>query len=235
MGDLFAQRLLSQWEQSVKQGSQQVLVMHGAHDDSTSSFDWQVCDNMSVLGHQIQNNGSVLMDFNMTKIKLWRSFWRNAGTLQARRLPLRYRITLLKRATQPVADQHMLRWPYTKTRTKAVDLLQRRMLRMCSFMVPISMESTVDFATRRRRNAQMLQEDMGKWSLRWAHQTCKWHQHLQRDPNYSWAAQLLGVKSARELQQRRWQWSRPRTRNHPGFVCARWSEQLERAKAACSF
>ena len=109
MGDLFAQRLLSQWGQSVKQGSQQVLVMHGARDDSTSSFDWQVCDNMSVLGHQIQNNGSVLMDFNMTKIKLWRSFWRNAGTLQARRLPLRYRITLLKRATQPVADQHMLR------------------------------------------------------------------------------------------------------------------------------
>ena len=39
MGDLFAQRLLSQWGQSVKQGSQQVLVMHGAHDDSTSSLD----------------------------------------------------------------------------------------------------------------------------------------------------------------------------------------------------
>ena len=209
--------------------------MHGADDATASSLDWQVCSSMLVLGHHIQNDGSVLMDFKMTKTKLWRSFWRNAGRLQARRLPLRYRITLLKRATQPIADQHMVRWPYTKTRTKAVDQLQRRMLLMCSFLIPDHAESSIDFATRRRRNARRLQDDMGKWSLRWARQTCKWHEHLLRDPNHSWASQLLTVKSVEELKHRRWLWNRPRTRKLSGFMNARWSEQLQRAKEACSF
>ena len=185
---------------------------------------------MTILGHVIENDGSIVADFDLTVVKLWRSFWSNSGRMTSLRCPQRHRVLLLRRATLPIADQHMVRWPFTLTRARTIVRLQRNMLGKCCKVVPVSGESADNFVRRRRRLASQLQQEIGAWSLRWARQVIRWNEHLQRDPNHSWPSQLLQVRSSAELQQRRWTWGRPRTRSSPGFLFARWTECLQTAE-----
>ena len=143
--------------------------------------------------------------------------------------PKRHCLLLLRSATLPVADQHMVRWPYTRTRAKTIDRLQRKMVGMCCRLVPLEDETVPEFALRRKRFASQLQEEMGAWSVRWARQVVRWYGHIQRDPNWSWPSQLLAVRSADELAERRAIWGRPRTRTNAGFLCARWVEAVQEA------
>ena len=157
---------------------------------------------------------------------MWKTFWSNAGLLSARRLPLENKLQLIQRATLPVADQHMARWPFTSHRAKQIDRMQRKMLLICNPKAPRDdelFESSL-FFKRRHREAAGLQRRIGCWSHRWATQVVKWHSHIRRDPNFSWPSQLLDVRSSADLQERRWLWNRPRARVLPGFTHARWTE-----------
>ena len=65
-----------------------------------------------------------------------KTFWLNAGLLSARRLPLENKLQLIQRATLPVADQHMVRWPFTSHRARQIDRMQRKMLLICNPRAP---------------------------------------------------------------------------------------------------
>jgi len=186
---------------------------------------------MSVLGHVIQNTGSINEDFRQTEVRMWKSFWGNAGKLKSRRFAQKYKISLLQRATVPIADQHMVRWPYTRAKATLVDRMQRRMLAVTCKVDGFPGEDAAEFVKRRNRAASALQQSMGKWSVRWARQVHLWHGHVLRDPNFWWPSQLLPIRSPQELQTRRGLWHRPRTRCLPGYTYARWCEHVELATA----
>ena len=226
MADLFAKHLLSSWDQTIKPTSRQVLPVFGAEDVETSSEGWNTLSCMEVLGHYIDNRGSIDDDYSKTQTKMWRAFWANAGSFYAKRIPLRYKLLLLQRTTLSVANQHFARWPFTLERAKKFDRLQRKMLLICAAVRADAGELPDDFWNRRKRVARELQSKCGKWSVRWATQVTNWHAHIDRDPNFSWPSQLRRVRPAEELRQRRWVWQRPRTRAFPGFTCARWSESV---------
>ena len=84
-----------------------------------------------------------------------------------------------------------------------------------------------DVAKKRLVN---FQNNVGRWSKLWASRLISWHAHIVRDPNFSPARQLLGVRRPDELQARRWLWHRPRTRAQPGFTCTRWAESIDSAR-----
>ena len=229
MGDMFEDHLLRHWGQAIKPSSTQVLPVLETDDDVPSSGSWDVVSSMNVLGHAIQNSGSVAIDYRTTEIKMWKAFWANSGKLISMRGGQAYKLALLQRATLPIADQHMVRWPFTISRSRAVDAMQRKMLGTCVHVPAVFGESVNAFCRRRKRLAKELQSQMGCWSLRWARQTHQWFEHLLRDLNFSIPAQLLAVRTPTQLQERRAVWHRPRTRPVPGFTHARWCEKRQDA------
>ena len=231
MGDLFAESLLLHWDQEIKPTSRQVLPVFGAEVTDVTSESWEMVSCMQVLGHAIDNRGSIDRDFRMTQIKMWRAFWANAGRLTSRRIPIKLKFLLLQRTTRSVADQHMVRWPFTIEKASAVDRMQRRMLLNCIGIDRNVGEDLQELWARRKVIVRSWQEQLGPWSIRWAIQMVKWYGHIKRDPNRSWPAQLLSIRDAATLQQRRWLWRRPRTRRLSGFTSTRWCESIA---VACS-
>ena len=230
MADLFAEGVSQNWDQDIKPTSRQVLPVFGAEATDVTSEAWETLSCMKVLGHAIDNRGSIDMDFRLTQTKMWRAFWGNAGRLTSKRIPRKLKLLLLQRTTLSVADQHMVRWPFTAERAKAVDRMQRKMLLSCINVERQDGEDTQDLWLRRKRIIRTLQEELGKWSDRWAQQVVKWLAHIKRDPNDSWPSQLLMIRDPESLQQRRWVWHRPRTRRFPGFTSARWCESVATAE-----
>ena len=187
--------------------------------DSITDDSWELVSVMRVLGHYIDHNASIEDDFRFRQKKLW-TLWSNGGTLSAWRLPLRCKLALLTRATRCIADQHIVRWPFTVHRAGDVYRTQRKMLQVCEALQQLAGESLESFCRRKARTANRLQKRVVKWDA-----------HIRRDPNFSWPSDLLKVRSETELQQRRWLWSRPRTRVTPGFTNARWTECVQHAAA----
>lgn len=69
------------------------MVVKGNPGTSTVDGTWQVCQAMTVVGHVIENDRSIVADFEFTVVKLWRSFWKNSGRIaSSSRCPQRYRI-----------------------------------------------------------------------------------------------------------------------------------------------
>ena len=230
MGNLFAGHLRTAWGQDVKPDSKQVLAAVGAVNHALAATDWELCNNMKVLGHIVEDNGSITKDFNFVITKLWKAFWSNGGRLGSSKLSCRHRMVLVKRAATPILDQHASRWPFTLCRARQLDRIQRKMLSMCSVVRRDGDESDDEFYARRNRFARQLQESVGKWSHRWAKLVSSWYDHVERDPNYSWPSQLLPVRSVTELELRRSLWGRPRTRRRAGFLNARWTESVDTAR-----
>ena len=86
MADLFAEALSQWWDQDIKPTSRQVLPVFGAETSDVTSDAWEVLSCMTVLGHAIDNRGSVDKDFRVTQTKMWRAFWANAGRLTSKRI-----------------------------------------------------------------------------------------------------------------------------------------------------
>ena len=86
------------------------------------------------------------------------------------------------------------------------------------------------YMRRRNREISKVQRSMGKWSTRWAKLQIGWYEHLVRDRNaWSWAAQILTIRPPEELEERRLEFGRARTRAHSGWVRARWTECIDEA------
>ena len=207
MGDLFEEYLLTHWGQTIKPDSKEVLIVHGsAHHDIHSSA-WKVLTQMTTLGIVIDWKGSIAADFSATIAKMWRAFWANAGQASLKKAPLKAKLALLKRATLSVADMHFVYWPFTRARASQLDRTQLKMLASLARLRPNIDDTAETFWKRRRMHATKLQADMG-----------------------SMPSQLVRIRTADDLQQRRWKWNRHCVRAVPGAINARYSESVEVAK-----
>ena len=227
MGDLFEEYLLTHWGQTIKPDSKEVLIVHGsAHHDIHSSA-WKVLTQMTTLGIVIDWKGSIAADFSATIAKMWRAFWANAGQASLKKAPLKAKLALLKRATLSVADMHFVYWPFTRARASQLDRTQLKMLASLARLRPNIDDTAETFWKRRRMHATKLQAHMGSWSFRWAKRVVKWDEHLRRATTSSLPSQLVRIRTADDLQQRRWKWNRPCVRAVPGAINARYSESVE--------
>ena len=227
MADIVAEYLQEHWHQCMKPDSRQVLRLHASSADEAHSAGWEVLEQMTTLGIIIDSNGNISADFQQTKRKMWAAFWANAGQASVRNAPVKAKVALLNRATLPIANAHFVYWPFTQERAKTLDRAQRKMLATLQRIKPKFDDTRDSFFDRKRRQAALLQDKMGKWSKRWAKRITRWDEHLERAQTNSFPSQLRSVRPAGELQQRRWQFfDRPRCRATSGPANARFSESL---------
>lgn len=121
----------------------------GTDDDLLSSLCWGVLSRMNVLGHVIQNSGSVDVDFWKNWLKMWKCFWANSeklttlrgGEVQAFFIP---------------ACDIVYCWPahgqvaFTKSRCRVVDSMQKKLLISCVRLLAELGES-VEVLSRRKK------------------------------------------------------------------------------------
>ena len=231
MLDQFGQELQTRWQCSFKPSSKEVLVAKGNPNDIPSNASWALVSRMNVLGHCIQNDGGTDSCFEATIRSLWRSFFSNAGKMGAKGLPIKSKMKLLDRATQPILSFRLTRWPFLKSRALQLDRIQRQMLAFMLRLHPLTGQDATDFKRWRARETGKPQREAGKWSVLWAASVINWNEHLHRARNSdTWAAQLMCLRSPEELRRRRAEFGRPNTRLRSGWIHARWFESVEHAR-----
>jgi len=230
MGDLFEESLRRNWNQAIKPSSKVVLPTFGNAEVIPHGPSWTVVDSMVVLGHTVEANGAVNMDYDASAKRMWASFYLNAGIVGNRKMSLPYKLRLLTRATLPHLVGHAVRWPFTKHRAGLIDVLQRRMISALVTIPSLDTDTAEVYMRRRNREISKVQLSMGKWSTRWAKLQIDWYEHLVRDRNaWSWGAQILTIRPPEELEERRLEFGRVRTRARSGWVRARWTECIDEA------
>ena len=81
-----------------------------------------------VLGHMINNAGSIATAFRTTVRKIWKAFLGNAGSRGKRTLGQRRKALLISRSVQPLFEFQCARWPAQITYLMAIDVVQRKMI-----------------------------------------------------------------------------------------------------------
>ena len=179
---------------------------------------------------------------------MWRSYWSNTGSKDARPLDVTRRIALLDKAVTPQLDFRLSRWPPQKTIANEVDGLQRKMVASAMRIPRYPGEDAADFVRRRGRAAALQCRQSGQWSQRWFKRATDWNKHLERPHNSdSWPAKLLHYRAREWLIQRRIPplpangrsssclAGRTGTRSSAGCVHARWHDGIELARGCSIF
>ena len=222
------QFLQSHWELHIKPSSRKVLAPANCNDTSTTdSVKWPICMEMKVLGSRIQSDGGIDTCFDEALGKAWRAFFANCAGANVDRFALSYKMTLIQRSVVPVLRFKWSRWPFTISRARQLDAMQRRMYSIVMRLRPEAGQTAQSFVRWRGRKAADLQRRQGAWSKSWAHAVLSWASHLERDRNSTtWAAMVSSIRSPQELAERRAAFGSPFTRSAPGFICRRWFESL---------
>lgn len=177
-----------------------------------------------------------------TKTSLWRSFWANPGSTDARSLSVNFRFALLQRAAAPQFSFRCSRWPPQKQIASELDRVQQN---MCTTLVRLPREEGENvvwttFVRRRGRHARGQCQDNGLWSHLWFKRALKWDAHLARIVNArSWASRLRSYTRREWLMEQRrlllpldsnvvlMTAGRTGTRTQPGKVHMRFHDGLE--------
>ena len=225
--------LSAQWNLVFKPSSRLVMAPSGCQDvDVTDDSKWPVVSEMEVLGHRLQNDCGIEFCFRTTCQSAWKAFFANCCCKDASRLPATVKISILKRAVEPVLRFRWTRWPFRKDHARRLETIQKQMLCIVSGIRPDADEEPAQFVRRRGRAVGELQRQMGSWASTWAFALISWMQHLERPRNASlWSAMLKDLRDPTELDVRRAMYSgRPCTRIIPGFMQRRWFESLQLAR-----
>ena len=186
---------------------------------------------MRVLGHYLEHDGSTDNCYNITVTQCWRAFFGNCVSKSSLRMPVTARLTLLQRAVLPILRFRWTRWPFTVSRGRLLDGVQRRMMGIILGIRMAPGETPEVFGRRRAGTISALQKKTGHWSKHWARAVVAWAEHLERPRNNkTWAARLSAVRPPDELAWRRQVFGRPQTRAASGFIRRRWWESIVFAK-----
>ena len=175
---------------------------------------------------------------------MWRTFWANPGSKDARALSTDQRMSLLAKAVAPQLDYRCSRWPPQKVIAQELDRMQRKMVSTLLHTPRNPGEEAEDFIRRRGRLAAGKCRNVGQWSHRWFRRALDWNEHLERPRNgRSWASSLLHYKDRQWFMARRASLlpmngfsgsciaGRTETRAVRGCVHARWHDGIELAKS----
>ena len=238
MLQLVEARLLELWGLRIKPGSREYMVAEGCDPEITLPDGWSQTRCFAALGHVLQPDGGTEESWRRTKAAMWRSFFANAGSQRARRLPLPSRLALVNRAVLPSLDYRCSRWPVTRRRMNEIRAVQHKMVAIIMRIPMDPGELPGDYVRRRARRASEQCRQLGQWSLRYADRVVSWHDHLHRPLNArSWAAQLYNFRGHAWLVAQRLAAGsvsvfagRTGTRVAPGHVRTRWHDGVELAK-----
>ena len=128
----------------------------------------------------------------------------------------------------PILSYRWVRWPYTKSLAKRIDILQRKMICIILGVRKLPHESPDAFRRRRGKMAAQTQRKAGLWSNVWGVRQEGWALHVKRNTaNASWVAKCSLFMTVHDLQWRRACFSgRPHVRQCSGYICTRWYEGL---------
>ena len=204
---------------------------------------WPVHDAFVVLGHVLQSDGSIRECWRKTRRAMWRAFWANPGSKNARPLDTTKRLMLLDKAVAPQLDYRCSRWPPQRAVAHELDGVHRKMVASLMRVPRYPCEDVGDFVRRRGRVAAHHCRSSGRWSKRWFKRASDWNQHLERPRNRcSWSAKLLHYMDREWFIQRRISLlptdtgsqsslaGRTNARARRGPVHARWHDGIELAK-----
>ena len=188
--------------------------------------------NFNVLGHWLQDSGSVPACWTHTRKQMWGAFWANASAAGTMKLPLQLRLKLLLRAVVPILDFKCSRWPPQRQIANELNAVQRKMVAILLRLTPTDGETREQFVRRRGRAARQLCLQCGIWSSRWFRRALDWDAHNRRERNdFTWAAKLVDFRAADYLSQRRAFYNgRTATRSQPGYVSRRWHDGIALAR-----
>ena len=220
------------WNLQFKQGSTEFLVVWGSMDDELVSERWRKVDVFNSLGHRIEHTGSIQCCFSMTIAAAWRAFWANVGKPCFRSFSVSLKVSRILTLVQPIITFRMSRWPWTQTKAKHLDTIQKRMFQIALGLKPTPDESWSCSVRRRHTRVGEYLPSKKLWSAVWAQRVVNWQQHIDRNTNNAcWSARLSNFRSPEELADRRVASSqnRPQVRIAPGFTSKRWSESVSDA------
>ena len=216
--------LKDKWRLIMKPSSRSYVEARGGNRGSLNEEKWPRHDTFNVLGHWLQDNGSVRSCWARTRQQMWGAFWANVSAAGSMKLPLLLRMKLLLRAVVPILDFKCSRWPPQLQIANELDAVQRKMVAILLRLTPENEETCEQFRRRRGRAARALCLQGGLWSRRWFRRAVAWDDHSRRERNsFTWAAKLVEYRAAAFLASRRAaHFGRTATRSQPGFVCRRW-------------
>ena len=199
----FEEQLSSNWDLRIKPASRSCMAVAGSASQPLAEKK-PLCNTFVVLGHTLQNNGSVRACWKSARLAMWRSYWANPGSKDARPLDVTMRTALLDKAVTPQLDYRCSRWPPQKTIASESGGLQRKMVASAMRSPRYPGEDVAHFVRRRGRAAALQRRQSGQWSQRWFKRATDWNEHLERPRNGdSWSSKLLHYRAREWLIQRR--------------------------------
>ena len=236
----FERHLQQNWHMRIKSTSRSCITSFGNAELSPDLSKWPMTDEFKVLGHTLQNNGSIRACWTLTKRGMWRAFWGNAGARDAKKLPETSKHSLLHRAVAPQFLFRCSRWPPQTQVGEELDRVQRTMVATIIDIARVPGESAQDFVRRRGRAAAAKCRQHGLWSDQWFTRAVRWDEHLARDRNAStWAARIRHFRDRNWFLQRRLSFlragaqtnqsvlaGRTATRSGQGKVNVRWHDGI---------
>ena len=187
----FEEQLKTVWRMGIKASSRSCMAAQGSSETPTDPSKWPVMEVFPVLGHMLQNNGSIRACWRRARSAMWASFWTNPASKDAQHLSFDEKALLLKRAVAPQLDFRCSRWAPQKQVAAEIDRLQTKMTATLLKIPFIEGELPEDYVRRRGRLAAQLSRSHGLWSDRWFERAIRWDEHLARPRNARyWASKL---------------------------------------------
>ena len=192
-----------------------------------------------VLGHIVNNAGSIAKPFEMTIRKMWKSFWGNAGSKGAKTLGRQRLAKLISRSVQPPFEFQCARWPAQITYLQKLDVLQRRMISIAFGLRRSPAENVEQYNRRCSRVAAPFIDCL--WSHVWCKRMKTWSDHMARHTDL-WPARVSSFQDSQWLQMRRRMFGSQslfagptQTRSERRKVERRWHDGLQFAQEFLRF
>ena len=224
--------LLSRWGLKIGSDSKEYLACHEYPLPVGDHPLWERKTTMRVLGHQLDNDGSVKSCSDYAMSAMCKAFYGNLRP-SLKNASKETKIRFLRTCVCSISKFRWPRWPFTRTLADKLDACQRRFLYNLFPMSPYPHEMMQDFFARRHRAASRLACSSGKWSKLWARDVLSWHAHVQRGHDtHAWSPHVLNWRGHNWLRtQRLWNSavgeSRTNTRAYRGHVHRRWQDGVE--------
>ena len=224
--------LLKRWQLTLKLSSKMITsaAVGSEHVEGDTVNGYVYHQDFPVLGHLVNNTGSIAYAFEKTLQKMWKAFWGNAGSRRARTLGQRRKVLLIARAVRPLFEFVCARWPAQITYLDQIDVIQRKMVSLAFGLRRTPAESMKKYNARCGRAAAPF-IDLS-WSQVWCTRMQSWQSHMERHAEL-WPARISAYQDARWLQTRRLLSGSPSlfagltgTRARAGKVQRRWQEGL---------
>ena len=235
----FEDQLQSKWRMKIKPSSRACMRARGSDELPADPVKWPLCHQFIVLGHSLDDDGSIRSCWRRARASMWKAFWANPGSKVAANFSATERLALLARTVSPQLDFRCSRWPPQKQIASELDSMQRKMTGALLRIQREPHESVEDYVRRRGRFAAKVCRQHGLWSARWFSRAAKWDAHLARSKNSrTWAARLRTYRGSEWLQERRrsfmprdsWASSslagRTDTRAYRGRIHMRWQDGI---------